>query len=735
MFTINDDLSIHATRGDTVFFTVMAEEETGATYFFEAGDVLRIKIYGKKNAQDVVLEKSFPITARTDRYMILLTEEDTKIGDVISKPKDYWYEVELNPFTNPQTIIGYDEDGAKVFKLFPEGKDSEEPETDPEDIPVVDIELDMTSNRPVQNQAVSRAIVNLEAAYQVTKKEVSEKAHETTDTLNKFEAKLATEKARVDNLLSGDTVDDAELLDVRVGYDGNVYTNAGDAVRSISNGITALVDNDHYFKNFIKTCSGGKAVVNGSADIGSVMPLNRYEADNVYGCVVSCKEGDVFHINADGHASDSRLWCFTDANNVCLARSSNAAIDVKRYGNPVTIVAPAGAVKLSCNWLKTSPADAYICNVTEEEKRLSELEDKNKALVKCDTTKYKHAFPKRGFFKEFEAKNGYTNDMRYSAFYNLFHDLYIDYSERTGLEEIDMSADYLRENPSDMIPAYISDMENGKMLLYKLPMIPRNNSGTEAKFKPINLLLVSGLHGGERKSIYNHYLLLNDLLQNHIKDPCIQAIRSFCNVYIIPMANPYGIENSTRDNPNINLNRDFATDNWVAVSDSADTPNSQYETRVVSYWIRKINPTCLIDHHTSSGSDETEWKFTHWGDSRIEAITSLIEENAMDVTPYVQNQFPDKLGEYNFCYGNTADMSDGQKKQGMLTNYAHNLGVIACTFEVVMHLKWDGAYIFGYSVSEENDIVSINYFEYINFLLKFIRASVDILDSELNIKR
>lgn len=126
MFILNeDDLSIYATRGDTVFFDVMAEDkDTGEKYYFEAGDVLRMKIFGKKKATDVVLEKYFPVTARTDKYTILLTEEDTKIGEVISKPKDYWYEVELNPFTNPQTIIGYDEDGPKVFRLFPEGADS-----------------------------------------------------------------------------------------------------------------------------------------------------------------------------------------------------------------------------------------------------------------------------------------------------------------------------------------------------------------------------------------------------------------------------------------------------------------------------------------------------------------------------------------------------------------------------------------------------------------------------------
>ena len=93
---------------------------------------------------------------------VVLTEQDTRIGDVISKPVDYWYEVTLNPYTNPQTFIGYDEDGAKVFKLFPEGNDVDEDEpTKPEDIPVVDEDLDMTSNRPVENQAIARAIVQI----------------------------------------------------------------------------------------------------------------------------------------------------------------------------------------------------------------------------------------------------------------------------------------------------------------------------------------------------------------------------------------------------------------------------------------------------------------------------------------------------------------------------------------------------------------------------------------------
>lgn len=159
MFLINEDMSIYVTRGDAVFFTVSAEEN-GENYVFQVGDVLRIKVTDKKGCDKVALQKDFVVTEVTENVDIILTGQDTKIGDVISKPKDYWYEIELNPFTNPQTIIGYDDDGAKIFKLFPEGRDLvDEPK---EELPDTDAELDLTSSRPIQNQAVANAILRLD---------------------------------------------------------------------------------------------------------------------------------------------------------------------------------------------------------------------------------------------------------------------------------------------------------------------------------------------------------------------------------------------------------------------------------------------------------------------------------------------------------------------------------------------------------------------------------------------
>ena len=126
MFRIDkDDMSIYATRGDIVFFEVTAEDD-GVPYQFKPGDVVRIKVFGKKDAENVVLRKDFPVVEAAGNVEIFLSKEDMKIGDVISKNKDYWYEVVLNDDTMPQTIIGNDDDGAKIFRLFPEGGDLRE---------------------------------------------------------------------------------------------------------------------------------------------------------------------------------------------------------------------------------------------------------------------------------------------------------------------------------------------------------------------------------------------------------------------------------------------------------------------------------------------------------------------------------------------------------------------------------------------------------------------------------
>lgn len=125
MFKIDSDKTIYLTRGDIATIDVSAKKPNGEKYTFVEGDIVRMKVFEKKNCNAVVMEKDVAIGMEREVVHIFLTTEDTRIGDVISKPKDYWYEIELNPDTTPQTIVGYDDDGAKILKLFPEGSDEE----------------------------------------------------------------------------------------------------------------------------------------------------------------------------------------------------------------------------------------------------------------------------------------------------------------------------------------------------------------------------------------------------------------------------------------------------------------------------------------------------------------------------------------------------------------------------------------------------------------------------------
>ena len=123
MFVIGNDKTIHLTRGDVANIVASATLQNGEAYTFGEGDVVRFAVFEKKNPAAVLISKDVAAVAGSQDVTIYLRQDETKIGELISKPTDYWYEVVLNPDTEPQTIIGYDEAGEKIFRLYPEGSE------------------------------------------------------------------------------------------------------------------------------------------------------------------------------------------------------------------------------------------------------------------------------------------------------------------------------------------------------------------------------------------------------------------------------------------------------------------------------------------------------------------------------------------------------------------------------------------------------------------------------------
>lgn len=126
MIKIDEKKAIHLTRGDAVTIVITAQNDDGSDYEFQKGDILRLKVMSKKNVEEIVLTKDVVIDSNKKNVDFELTSDETRIGEYINKPIIYWYEIELNPNNNSTTIIGYDEEGAKQFILYPEGKNGEE---------------------------------------------------------------------------------------------------------------------------------------------------------------------------------------------------------------------------------------------------------------------------------------------------------------------------------------------------------------------------------------------------------------------------------------------------------------------------------------------------------------------------------------------------------------------------------------------------------------------------------
>ena len=119
MYKIDSDKNIHVTRGNRATIRLKAKNDET----FKVDDVIKFSIVERKDYDNVIFQKRFVCSQESSTFDITLTSEDLKIGDIISKPVKYWYEIEYNGVVTP---IGYDDIGAKLFVLYPEAPEKEE---------------------------------------------------------------------------------------------------------------------------------------------------------------------------------------------------------------------------------------------------------------------------------------------------------------------------------------------------------------------------------------------------------------------------------------------------------------------------------------------------------------------------------------------------------------------------------------------------------------------------------
>ena len=149
-----------------------------------------------------------------------------------------------------------------------------------------------------------------------------------------------------------------------------------------------------------------------------------------------------------------------------------------------------------------------------------------------------------------------------------------------------------------------AEMSGLPIYMYKFsPKIGDDGSGLDhtSRIK----LFVTSMHPQEKLGLYTTFYTAKMLCENWMNDVNAEQLRSLVDIYIMPCPWAWNMLTGSRTNYNgVNGNRQFPTRNWK-VSGSGTTdytgtePLSEYEAKVINYFLLDIAPDVCLDVHTS----------------------------------------------------------------------------------------------------------------------------------------
>ncbi len=114
---------IKCNRGNKGSITVRKKNKnTGEFEKFNAGDKVVLSVKQNFAEEEPAIRKIIEVTEETDSVTFSLSKDDTTIGELISEPVTYQYDIAIN---DDNTILGYDDDGPKKFIVYPEGSNDQ----------------------------------------------------------------------------------------------------------------------------------------------------------------------------------------------------------------------------------------------------------------------------------------------------------------------------------------------------------------------------------------------------------------------------------------------------------------------------------------------------------------------------------------------------------------------------------------------------------------------------------
>ena len=224
--------------------------------------------------------------------------------------------------------------------------------------------------------------------------------------------------------------------------------------------------------------------------------------------------------------------------------------------------------------------------------------------------------------------------------------------------------------------------------------------------KRFKVLIITGTHA-EYIAIVDTLNMMKLICNNWQNNPMLEELRHTVDFYIMPCHSPSSVEDSTYANLHgVNMNRNAPVINFKVQGEGTVNytgTKMAYETKILKYYVEKINPHIAIDHHNANRNNKN--KFLYFT-SMFKSVNDLNGYTLMALTRKWKKErstiFPNNE-ENSFGFSVLGGMEPNTIEQWLC-----ELGIMACTYETNRAICYrDGQYTETNPKEDDSDVMTL----------------------------
>lgn len=315
---------------------------------------------------------------------------------------------------------------------------------------------------------------------------------------------------------------------------------------------------------------------------------------------------------------------------------------------------------------------------------------------------------------------------RVSYFHSLYDELVSLYP--TYVSKIDCDLEYA-QTPNAMTRP--SELSSTPIYMYKfIPAYTPKSveiDQTETMKSRLKVFIVTGTHS-EYMAIWDCYQTMKRICESWATNDNLDVLRHEAEYYVIPCSGPWGIDNGSRVNYNgVDLNRNAPASNWILTENNGYTysgsePASEYETKILVYYMKYIKPQVFIDHHNANKSNNKNLMYIT---SKVKGGLDVGAAHISDMTRRWKKRYNTIFPNDDVIYG----FAQKTLETGTRVWYGCDMGTLGFTYESNQDLLYTNGEYTPSNPRNFSDPVTCTLATdgFLNFLLRVLKTYSEML--------